>query len=137
MAPLIPTKSLQRGGQGEVSSPNTVWGRRWWLPLDTASVWNMPLCELNVRANPSKQYTVGDGVQLWTWSPVSASAFSNPVETPRETRDSSQKIDSLTRVIESSTDLTDVLKFSQKFSANERLANITGNCPAGSPTCEL
>ena len=89
----------------------------------------MPLCELSVGANPDKCYTVGAGVQLWTWSPVSVSAFNNannPVENLFDNTSTSQRFHSITRVIESSTDLTDVLKFSQKFSADARLAKITG-----------
>lgn len=73
----------------------------------------MPLCELSVGANPEKFYKVGSGVQLWTWSPVSANAFNmanNSVKKPSEDTSSSQQVDSFTRVIESSSDLTDVLK---------------------------
>ena len=65
-------------------------------------------------------------MQLWTWSPVSASAFSDSVEELCEKIATSQQVESITRVIESNADLTDVMKFSQKFSADASLAKITG-----------
>lgn len=86
----------------------------------------MPLCELSVRANPCKHYSAGAGVQLWTWSPVSASAFCKPVETLCERIPISQQVSSITHLIESSSDLTKVLNFSYKYSADARLAKLTG-----------
>ena len=103
----------------------------------------MPVCELSVRANPDEQYAVGAGVQLWTWSPVSASALeaSDHVETLSQQATCSQTHSVCTHILESPADITEVLKFSQEFSTEDGLAKIIGTacvlfvlaqtCPSG------